>query len=128
MLHLQFALSLLQNCTTRMTNATIALIVVTLETNWIPTHLVTPMPGYHDTTVFYNQTAIVERVEFRIDTVRGKPVKREVDREFMLDLSTNTPPRLWPTNAPPSPLALPMQFIRHRQDAVPVAVPPLPPR
>lgn len=114
-----------------MTNATIALIVLTLETNWIPTHLVTPMPGYHDTTVFYNQTAIVERVEFRIDTVRGKPVKREVDREFMLDLSTNTPPRLWPTNGPPSTLghlALPMQFIRNRHDAAPVAVPLLPPR
>lgn len=112
-----------------MTNATIALILFVTETNWIPTHIVTPMQGYHDTTVFFNQTAIVERVEYRIDTVRGRPVKREVDREFSLELSTNTPPRLWPTNGPPSTLghlALPLRFIRDRHEAVRPAVPPLP--
>lgn len=113
-----------------MTNFTVAIILFTLETNWIPTHLVTPMTGYPDTTTFYNQTAIVERVEFRIDTVRGRPVKREVDRQFDLDFSTNTPPRLWPTNGPPSTLghlALPMRFTRDRHDFARPPVPPLPP-
>lgn len=104
---------------------TIAMAVFELHTNWVPTHIVTPMPGYHDTTVFFNQTAIVERVEFRIDNLRGKPIKREVGRDFMLHLSTNTPPRLWPTNAPPNALStLPFRLMRNRQD---IALPPVPP-
>lgn len=108
---------------------TIAMAVFELQTNWIPTHIVTPMPGYHDTTVFFNQTAKVERVEFRIDTVKGRPIKREVDREFVLDMTTNTPPRLWPTNGPPSTLghlALPLRFTRDRHDFVRPPEPPFP--
>lgn len=112
-----------------MTNLTIAAIAFLLETNWVSTHIITPVNGYQDTTTYHNQTVRVERVEYRIDTVRGREVKREVDREFVLEISTNIPPRIWPTNAPPSVLGgLPFRLLKHRQDMPPIPVPPLPPK
>lgn len=112
-----------------MTNLTIAVISFLLETNWLATHTITPKEGFSDSTVYFVQTARVERIEYRIDMVRGKEMKREVDREFVLDLTTNIPPRLWPTNAPPSALGLqlPHRLFQHRQDMPPIPIPPLPP-
>lgn len=108
-----------------MTNLTIAVIAFTLETNWLTTHTITPVPGFHDSTTYFLQTARVERAEHRIDTVRGREIKREVDREFV---PSELPPRLWPTNAPLSMLGSPFILLRHRQDASPIPVPPVPHR
>lgn len=113
-----------------MTNLTIAAISFMLETNWWATHVITPVQGYQvDTTVYYSQTARVELVEYRTDSVKGRQIKREVDREYKPEISTNIPPRLWPTNAPPNMLSSnPYILLRHRQDHKPVPEPPLPPK
>lgn len=110
-----------------MTNLTIAAISFLLETNWITTHTITPVPGFHDSTTYSLQTSRVERVEYRIDTVRGREIKREVDREFVV--STNLPPRIWPTNAPPNMLGgAPFRLLTNRQDIARPPEPPLPPK
>lgn len=110
-----------------MTNLTIAIVTFLLETNWGTTHVITPMAGYHDSTTYYFQTARVEKVEFRTDVVKGVEKRREVDREYVTEISTNIPPRLWPTNAPPSMLGSNVIFLhRRRGDTAPVPVPPNP--
>lgn len=112
-----------------LTNATIALIVFTLETNWGSTHILTPVQGFPDTTVYHSQTARVERVETHITHSRGKEKRLEVDREFMAEMSTNIPPRIWPSNAPPSLLSVHPQLmrLRNRGDYNRAPEPPVPP-
>jgi len=107
-----------------MTNLTIAVVTFLLETNWGTTHVITPMAGYHDSTTYYLQTARVERVEYQTITSRGVEKRWEASREFVLE--TNLPPRLWPTNAPPSMLGNVLILQRRRGDTVPVPIPPNP--
>lgn len=110
-----------------LTNLTLAAIVFMLDTNWGTTYVITPVAGYYDSTTFYLQTARVERVEFRVDSVKGVEKRREVDRDYVAEISTNIPPRLWPTNAPPSVLGnLQIILPRRRGDTSPIPIPPNP--
>lgn len=107
----------------------LAAAVFELQTNYVTTRVATPVTGFTNTTVYYEQYPVVDLVEFRYDLIDGPESRREKRRVFMPDLTAKLPWRWWPTNAPPSPLGPPLMLpLRHRHDAIVVPIPPLPPQ
>jgi hypothetical protein len=112
-----------------MTNFTVAVILFTLETNWIPLATITPIPtgrSNYNSTVRQIEEAEVWKVKWFVNHEDGRELKMEAKREAVA--LTNQLLRIVPTNFPPSQLySLPLRTLVHRQDAAPVPVPPLPP-